>query len=184
MSYETAPSLPDSCRLALPAEAETIAAIQRRSWQQLFPPDVATQILSHVDLATMTQSWESAIMRPPLATMRVLVAVANNRPVGFAVMGPSDDDDANQAADGLVVEFIIDPPAQRQGHGSRLLNAVADTLRADGFTRGTWWVRSTDDPLRRFAESAGWGPDGAYRTVSTEDEAASVKMLRYHTALA
>ncbi|MDO5534209.1 MAG: GNAT family N-acetyltransferase [Propionibacteriaceae bacterium] len=178
-----APRTADSCRLALPAEAERIASIQRRSWQQLFPSDVADHVLASVDLDSMTQSWAAAITRPPLAKFRVLVAIEGGRPVGFAAVGPSDDEDASPEA-GMIGEFIIDPPAQRQGHGSRLLNAVADTLRADGFTTATWWVRSTDDPLRRFLESAGWGPDGGHRTVGTEDEAASVKMLRMHTALA
>ena len=173
----------DSCRLALPNEAERIAAIQRRSWQQLFPADVAEHVLASVDLSSMTESWASAIARPPLAQFRVLVAIEQSRVVGFAAVGPSDDTDAHPGQDAMVGEFIIDPPAQRQGHGSRLLNAVADTLRADGFTRATWWVRSTDDPLRRFLDSAGWGPDGSHRTVGTEDEAASVKMIRLHTAL-
>ena len=175
---------PDSCRLALPAEAERIAAVQRRSWQQLFPADVADHVLASVDLATMAQSWVGAITKPPLAKFRVLVAVEEGRVVGFAAVGPSDDADAHPGTDAMVGEFIIDPPAQRQGHGSRLLNAVADTLRADGFTRATWWVRSTDDPLRRFLTSAGWGPDGGHQTVGTEDDAASVKMIRMHTALA
>ena len=177
------PRTADSCRLALPAEAERIAAIQRRSWQQLFPADVADHVLAQVDLATMAQSWAAAIMKPPLAKFRVLVAVEQNRVVGFAAIGPSDDEDAHPGRDAMVGEFVVDPPAQRQGHGSRLLNAVADTLRADGFTRATWWVRSTDDPLRSFLQSAGWAPDGAHRTVATEDEAASVKMVRLHTAL-
>lgn len=179
----TSPSTtPDSVRLALPAEAASIAAVQRRSWQQLFPPDVAAHVLGSVDLDTMTESWTGAIMRPPMAQFRVLVATAQGRVVGFAAVGPADDQDAT-ASDALVAEFVVDPQAQRAGHGSRLLNAVADTLRADGFTRATWWARSTDDPLRRFLESAGWAPDGSYQTVGTEDEAALVKMLRYHTAL-
>lgn len=178
-----APRTADSCRLALPAEAERIAAVQRRSWQQLFPGDVADHVLGSVDLATMAQSWASAITKPPLAKFRVMVATEQNRVVGFAAIGPSDDDDAHPGQDAMIGEFIIDPPAQRQGHGSRLLNAVADTLRADGFGRVTWWVRSTDDPLRRFLQSAGWAPDGGHQTVGTEDEAASVKMIRMHTSL-
>lgn len=179
-----APRTPDSCRLALPSEAERLAAIQRRSWQQQFPADVATHILGHVDLADMTQSWQAAITRPPLAKFRVLVAVEEGRPVGFAAVGPADDPDADPAQDALVGEFIIDPPAQHHGHGSRLLNAVADTLRADGFTRATWWVRSNDDRLRALLQSSGWAADGAHQSVGTEEDAAVVKLLRYHTALA
>lgn len=176
------PTTPDSVRLALPAEAEAIAALQRRSWQQLFPPEVAAHVLASVDLDTMAQSWRGAILRPPLAQFRVLVATSQGRVVGFSAVGPADDPDA-AASDALVAEFVVDPQAQRQGHGSRLLNAVADTLRADSFTRATWWVRSTDHPLREFLESAGWAADGSHQTVGTEDEAARVKMIRLHTAL-
>ena len=65
-----APRTPDSCRLALPSEAERLAAIQRRSWEQQFPADVARHILGNVDLASMTQSWHAAITRPPASAGR------------------------------------------------------------------------------------------------------------------
>lgn len=175
--------LADSVRLALPAEAAQIAAVQRRSWNQVFPSDMAHHLLGEVDLAQMTRSWEEAILRPPLAQFRVLVAVADQRVVGFAAIGPSDDEDSNPSTDALIAEFVIDPYAQRAGHGSRLMNAVADTLRADGFTRATWWVRATDDPTRRFALSAGWDADGAHQEVGTEDGPWRIKMVRLHTGL-
>lgn len=183
MTGSALPTTPDSCRLALPGEARSIAAIQRRSWQQLYPPEVAHDLLAGAGLEDMAASWEAAIRRPPLAQFRVLVAVGDGRPVGFAAIGPSDDPDAEAGADGLVAEFVIDPQAQKRGHGSRLVNAVADTLRADGFERASWWVRSTDDALRQFLASAGWGPDGAHQTVATDDSAARVKVLRYRTIL-
>lgn len=179
-----APRTPDSCRLALPREARSIATIQRRSWEQLYAPPIARHLLAGTQLGDMTDAWEAAIRRPPLAQFRVLVAVSSDRPVGFAAIGPSDDPDADPGADGLVAEFVVDPPAQRRGHGSRLVNAVADTLRADGFARASWWVRASDDPLRAFLASAGWGPDGAHRTVATDETGVPVKVLRYRTILA
>ena len=173
----------DSVRLALPAEAAQIAAVQRRTWTQQLPAEVAEEVLAGIDLETMAASWQAAIQRPPLAQFRVLVAVTDSRVVGFAAVGPSDDPDAEPGEDALVAEFVVDPSAQRQGHGSRLLNAVADTLRADGFTRATWWVRSIDDVTRRFVTESGWEADGAHQEVETPDEAARVKMVRLHTAL-
>lgn len=178
-------ALPHSVRLALPAEAAAIAGVQRRSWTQLYPEPVAARLLDEVDAQAMAESWEKAIMRPPLATLRVLVAVDSSgerhRVVGFAAVGPSDDPDASPAEDALIAEFAVDPLAQRQGHGSRLLHACVDTLKADGFTRATWWVRSTDDALRQFLTSAGWAPDGAHTEVGMEGEQAGVKLIRLHT---
>jgi GNAT superfamily N-acetyltransferase len=175
--------LADSVRLALPAEAAAIAAVQRRHWASTFDSATAEALLNSVDLATMTDSWTAAIARPPLAQFRVLVAVSDDRVVGFAAVGPSDDPDAEAGSDALVAEFSVDPPAWRHGHGSRLLNACVDTLRADGFTRATWWVRSTDDILRRFLVEAGWDADGAHTEVAMGEDGPHLKLLRLHTAI-
>lgn len=171
----------DSVRLALPAEAGQIAALQRRAWSS-GPDELASALLDEVDLAAMTAAWERAILRPPLAQFRVLVAVGGTgRVVGFAAIGPSDDPDATGGEDALIAEFVVDPAARGQGHGSRLLNACVDTFRADGFVRATWWVRSTDDDLRAFVTGSGWAPDGGHREVGTADEHARVKLIRLRT---
>ena len=172
----------DSVRLALPREAGTIAALQRRAWAAS-DAVLGAELLGSVDLATMTASWEAAILRPPLAQFRVLVALGQERLVGFAALGPSDDPDAAEGEDGLVAEFVIDPPAVHLGHGSRLLNAAMDTLRADGFSRATWWVRATDDELRRFLVEAGWGADGAHTEVAVTEAGPRVRLVRLHTSL-
>jgi len=174
----------DSVRLALPAEASAIAAVQRRCWAQGLPPDAAAQALASVDAEEMAASWEAAIARPPLARLRVLVALGEEVPVGFAALGPSDDPDADPGADALIAEFCIDPESQRMGHGSRLLNASVDTLRADGFSRATWWVRSDDDALRRFLTEAGWAADGAHTEVAMDEDGPRVRLVRLHTGLA
>lgn len=176
--------LADSVRLALPSEAGAIATLQRRAWQQTLPAELAAEVLASVDLAGMTQSWEEAIRRPPLAQFRVLVALGDERVVGFAALGPSDDPDAEAGEDGLVAEFVVDPVAQRNGHGSRLVNACVDTLRADGFGRATWWVRSNDDVLRRFLAEAGWDADGAHTEVALTEAGPRLKLVRLHTAIA
>jgi ribosomal protein S18 acetylase RimI-like enzyme len=173
----------DSVRLALRAEAASIAAVQRRGWTQTMPADVVGEVLSSVDLDTMTERWEQAILRPPLAQFRVLVAIGDERVVGFAAVGPSDDPDAEAGEDGVVAEFVVDPQAQRRGHGSRLLNACVDTLKADAFVRATWWVHATDDVLRGFLTGAGWAADGAHTEVAVSDGGPSLKLVRLHTAI-
>jgi len=175
--------LADSVRLALPSEAGAIAALQRRSWQQTLPVEMAGDVLATVDLAEMTSRWEAAILRPPLAQFRVLVALGDERVIGFAALGPSDDPDAVAGQDALIAEFMVDPLAQRRGHGSRLLNACVDTLRADSFERATWWVRAGDDILRQFLSVAGWAADGAHTEVALTESGPSLKLVRLHTAI-
>ena len=173
-----------SVRLALPTEATAIAEIQQRAWTD--DPDLAvlTNEVSGTDAAT---AWSEAIMRPPMADFRVLVAVEPDEDGaavvrGFAAIGPSEDADAEHT-DALVAEFAVDPRHRGQGHGSRLLNAVVDTLRADRFTRATWWVRAGDAATRRFLTEAGWGADGAHRETGTEDDRIRIKEVRLHTGI-
>ncbi|SDS00859.1 GNAT family N-acetyltransferase [Microlunatus soli] len=171
----------DSVRLALAGEADGIAAIQRRSWGERLPAEAAEQLLAGSSLEEMAELWRQAINRPPEARFRVLVAIGDEQLVGFATTTPSLDGDADLQADGAIDEFVIDRPAQRRGHGSRLLNACADTLRADGFRRARYWVSSTDDITRGFFTGAGWAPDSAHREIGTEDGSLRLKQVRLHT---
>src|SRR5215211_764718 len=172
-----------SVRLAWPAEASSLAELQRRSWATQWPADLAELMLSSVSLDAMIESWRAAIERPPEARFRVLVATDGTRVVGFATTMPSQDDDADPSEEGAIDVFVVDPPAQHQGHGSRLLNACADTLQADGFSRATCWVNAADDKLRRFLTGSGWAADGASREVGSDDESVRLKQIRLHTSL-
>ena len=87
------------------------------------------------------------------------------------------------ATDGEVQELAVDPVARHRGHGSRLLNACADTLRADGFVHARWWVLAPDAVLQGFLAGAGWEPDGATRTIGAEDGTVTIDQLRLHTSL-
>ncbi len=173
----------DSVRLAWPAEAAAIAALQRRAWAAQLPADLAHALLASVSELEMTEAWQQAITRPPKATYRVLVAVESGRVVGFASTMPSPDEDSDPAVDGQIEEFVIDPAAQQRGHGSRLLNACADTLRSDGFRRSYCWV-GENDVLIRFLADAGWAPDGAEREIGTDDGSVRLRQVRLHTDLA
>ncbi|WP_090597014.1 GNAT family N-acetyltransferase [Auraticoccus monumenti] len=169
----------DSVRLALSSEAGRVAVLQRRSWER--QGEAGAAALAVVDLETMTREWTMAITRPPLAQCRVLVAVDADGPVGFATTQPGTDADAEPGVDGEVGEFVVDAPAVGRGHGSRLLNACVDTLRADGFTRATRWLGAGDDGMRAFLVSAGWAPDGAHRELGTEDGVTRLRQVRLHT---
>jgi GNAT superfamily N-acetyltransferase len=176
-------AIADSVRLAWPGEAAEIAAVQRRGWAAQLPPGFADAVLGSVSAEEMTEAWHRAITRPPQASYRVLVAVEAERLAGFASTMPSPDEDAEPGEDGQLEEFVVDPPAQRRGHGSRLLHACVDTLRSDGFARARCWVGAEDEPLQAFLVAAGWAPDGAEREIGTDDETLRLHQLRLHTQL-
>ena len=170
-------SVTDTVRLALPAEAVDVARIQRRAWSE---SGLLTAAAGEIAADEATRAWHEAIVKPPLAHLRVLVAIGDPGVVGFAVTGPSGDPDHEERV-GQIGEFVVDPKHRNAGHGSRLINAAVDTLRQDGYAVATMWVQSTNDDLRQFLVSCGWGPDGAHQEVGVEEGGASIKLVRLHT---
>ena len=176
------PIAESSVRLALPAEADAIGEIQVAAWRRSYHGLLPADVLADLNPAQFAAQWRAALIAPGEARNRVLVALAGRTLVGFAAITASDDPDADPRYDALVAELAVDPEATRAGHGSRLLNAVVDTIRADGFSRVTVWVNSTDDMLRGFYTESGWGADGAHRELDLYgDGSVRVKQIRLHT---
>jgi GNAT superfamily N-acetyltransferase len=176
------PIAESSVRLALPAEADAIGEIQVAAWRRAYQGLLPADVLANLDPAQFAAQWRAALLVPGEARNRVLVALAGRTLVGFAAITASDDPDADPRHDALVAELAVDPEATRAGHGSRLLNAVVDTIRADGFSRVTVWVNSTDDVIRGFYTESGWGADGAHRELDLYgDGSVRVKQIRLHT---
>ena len=116
-------------------------------------------------------------VRHALPGERVVAAVTA---AGFASVGPASDEDRWPATDAELYELRIAPGLTRQGHGGRLLNAVADTLAGDRFTQASAWVLEADTAMRHFLETAGWAGDGAR---SELDMGVRVPIVRLHTSL-
>jgi GNAT superfamily N-acetyltransferase len=172
-----------SVRVAWADDAPAIAAVQARAWRQSYARLLPADVLADIDAEAFARTWRQAIARPPSARHRVLVALERNTVVGFAATAPSDDLDA-EPVDGEVVALHVDPDATGAGHGSRLVSAVADTLRADGFSHARVWVIAGDDALRSFLEPAGWAADGAHRKLDlTGDGTTTLRQIRLQTNL-
>lgn len=180
----SSPTADVSVRVAWADDAPGIARVQLRSWRAAYADLLPVDLLEAIPVEEVAATWAESLKKPADARNRLLVALERNRITGFAVTAPADDPDCNPIDDGAVAEFCVDPDEQRLGHGSRLLQACADTLRADRFTRAVFWVASTDDAVRGFFEGAGWAPDTAHRELDLHgDGAVRVKQVRLHTAL-
>ncbi len=181
----TSPSADVSVRVAWSADSAAIAGVQVRCWRQTYAGLLDQAELDTMDVDAFAQRWGHQLDHPGDARNRVLVALERNAVRGFAVLIPSPDPDADPVADAELAELALEPGSTGAGHGSRLLHAVVDTLRADRFARATTWVRTTDDELRRFLVAAGWAPDGAHRELDLYgDGNVRLKQLRLHTDLA
>lgn len=173
-----------SVRTAWRADVSAMATVQVSAWRDSYAAVLPPELLDELDPEPIAATWGTALDKPGDVRNRVLVALERASVRGFAVTGPSTDPDADPAADGAIAELLVEPTSRNAGHGSRLLQACADTLRADQFRRATTWLASTDDRCRTFLAGAGWAPDGAHRQLDLRgDGAVLVKQVRMHTDL-
>jgi GNAT superfamily N-acetyltransferase len=174
-----------SVRTGWGADADAVAEVQVTAWRSEYSGLLPDDLLSGLDPSDLSEVWRRSISRPADARNRVLVALDGDRVRGFTVTGPGSDPDLDPVTDGEIGELLVHPDHLRQGHGSRLMHAAVDTLRADRFTRAVMWLSSTDDARRTFLTGSGWEVDGAHRELDLRgDGAVLVKQVRLHTSLA
>lgn len=180
----SSPTADVSCRVAWADDAEAIAAVQVRAWRTMYADLLPADLLAQLDQDQIAEGWRVSLTRPEDARQRVLIALERNLVSGFAITCPSPDPDADNVADGEISDLTIDPHQRGKGHGSRLLQACVDTLKADRFSYARAWVGATDDETRKFFVETGWDSDGAHRTLDlTGDGSVTLKQVRLHTDL-
>jgi L-amino acid N-acyltransferase YncA len=167
-----------SVRPAGAADIPQIARIQRETWRQAYAAWLPAEILDAVTPEVAEQTWGAAVGQPPSPRHRVLVAQEQQWTVGFAAFSPAEGPEPAGQVDALLVE----PRWGRRGHGSRLLAATVDLMRADGVRTATVWLPDQDAASIAFFTSAGWERDGYARTLET-DGGASMTEIRLHVSL-
>jgi GNAT superfamily N-acetyltransferase len=175
-------------RLAWGDDAPQLAAVQLRAWRARYadqlPPSALPDAEDPATVQAAAARWRQSLDRPGDARNRVLVALERHHVTGLAVTQPSTDPDSDPIDVAELTELAVHPGERSKGHGSRLLQAAVDTMRADRFTRAVCWLVATDDLTRGFLVDAGWDADGAHRTLDlTGDGSVTVKQIRLHTAL-
>ena len=175
-----------SVRRGRVADAGDLARIQVARWREdyarLVPADVLKELTSGEAEARWREHWAQSLKQPPTSRHRVLVAGikradAGRVVAGFAAFGPATDADRWPGTDAELYELCVEPEHRKHGHGSRLLNAAAETLAEDGFGTVSAWVLEADSGAREFLRSAGWVADGAR---SELDMGAAVPVIRMH----
>ncbi|MSW80409.1 MAG: GNAT family N-acetyltransferase [Actinobacteria bacterium] len=180
------PSMPTGARLARTSDVDDIAAVQVRAWHQAYAGVLPESVLADLDPMHLASAWASGILNPPTTRHRLIVAIDGtsgaDTVVGYAAIGPSSDPDCiDNPGTAELLALVVDPDYERQGHGSRLMAAAVEYLRADGSTEANTWVPVLDEPRRAFLLSCGWGPDSAYRDI--EAEGRIIREVRLATVL-
>lgn len=161
MSHSHSPTADVSVRPGIESDARAIAAIQAAAWRASYAQTMPAQALASLDVDAMAASWHSALTRPPTAMHRLLIACAGPVVVGFAALVPDPD----KPGTGEVVALEIAPARRREGHGSRLLAACADTLIGTRSQAIRAWALQGDEIRGQFLSSAGLATTGTQRVL-------------------
>ncbi len=158
-----------SVRPAVAGDETAIAAVQLDAWRASYTDTLGEGALAMLDEVAVVDRWRAAIGTPPGRGFHVLVALAGRRLVGFVSIAPvpAPPNAADQTPGGVLLALEVAPDDRRAGHGSRLLAAAVDTLRADGADQVITWVAQGDDARELFLAGAGLLPDGAERELSS-----------------
>ena len=179
--------MPESgVRPARTSDADDVGAVTVRAWRHRFAGVLPHDVLESLDPLDLGTVWASGLLNPPTPFSRLFVAVDDGLCLGYAAVGPCSDPDAeDDTAELLALEVL--PEHQRQGHGSRLMAAAMELLAGAGMRGAVTWCPLVDEPRRAFLQSAGWGPDTAYRDVLVGVDAdgndMTVREVRLVTAL-
>jgi GNAT superfamily N-acetyltransferase len=149
---------------ATEADVPVIAALQARAWLAAYREVFGADELARLTPEALQPVWQAAVSAPPSPAHSVWVARALGGVAGFAALAPADE------GAGEMVALAVDPDRQRQGHGSRLLSAVAEAAGEAGLSTLQAWAPESDRPLHNFLSSAGFGPDGVRRRHRTADD--------------
>jgi len=98
--------------------------------------------LREIQAAALAEPWPELLDTAVDGPLPVLVA-EDDRPVGYAIVVSGE-------GRVYVPELAVDPARQREGHGSALLAALCEHLRAEGHDALRLTVQATDDEARSF----------------------------------
>jgi L-amino acid N-acyltransferase YncA len=165
------------------ADAPAIASIHVRAWQSAYRGQMPDALLDSRSVEEREERWRRGFARRAAGERfpRIWVAERDNRVIGFASSGPSQDDDAAPGM-GEIYTIYLEPEVVGTGVGRELFARAVQDLREVGFERATLWVLTSNAPTRRFYEAAGWRFD---RTEKIEDwDGHGIPEIRYQIDLA
>ena len=167
-------------REAEPTDAQVIASIHVRAWQDAYRGQLSDEYLEGLRVEDRV-GMQRRMLAEPREGWTTWVALDDDAVVGFAVTGPSEDADADDRT-GEVYAIYLEPDRVGTGVGRSLFEHALGDLRSRGFKQATLWVLETNERARRFYERAGWKTDGT--TTSERVDCEMRPTVRYRTTLA
>jgi ribosomal protein S18 acetylase RimI-like enzyme len=147
-------------RIARPDDAAPLAQVHVRSWQEAYADIVPASYLASLNAETRAQEWANYLEHGPEDGVITWVAIAGDRHVGFASLGPARDEDAGRG-DREIYSIYLDPGIWGHGVARELMRTVI--AEAGERSRITLWVLADNERARHFYRRHGFQADGVER---------------------
>ena len=134
---------------ATEADARAIGIVHVLAWHETYRGIVPDSVLASLNPAARAERW----MRVITTEGGVFVLRHGARVVGFAAAGPNREEALAQQ--GEIYTLYLLTEAQHQGHGRRLMSAMAGDLRGRDINSAALWVADPNTGACRFCEALG-----------------------------
>ncbi|MEV0380844.1 GNAT family N-acetyltransferase [Nonomuraea sp. NPDC050643] len=162
-------------RTGLPKDAAAIEAVRIATWRVAYRDVMPPSLLDGLEvLPEMVRARSEALADGGASAV---VAERDGRVRGFALYGPSRDDDIPGME---VYALYVLPEEFSTGMGHALMRAARSRMEAAGCAEAGLWVLAGNARARRFYERYGFTPSG--RTVTRGDP--PLKEVHYRLPLA
>jgi GNAT superfamily N-acetyltransferase len=138
-------------RIAVPEDARACAAMHAACWREAYGALVDPRLLE--ERLADSQRWVDAWSRHLVEGPPRVVAEADGEPVGFAVVGPSREQDPSTPQELYAIY------TRAAWWGSGLAQALWDAVRPTEAC--SLWVLEANERARAFYRRNGFVPDGA-----------------------
>lgn len=151
-------------RRARPDDAEAIASVHVRSWQQAYRGQVPDEYLAGLDITTRAGWWRRELEVTP-AERSPWLADSDAGVAGFVASGPTRDE-GGSGRTAEIQAIYVDPDCWNRGIGRDLLSHAERDLSTAGYDEAILWCLIGNQQARRFYEAAGWRTDGGTQTIT------------------
>jgi ribosomal protein S18 acetylase RimI-like enzyme len=160
-------------------DAEAIARLQVRAWRSAYGHLVSERAIGCLVDDERVPLWQRVLGTDPHGT---LVALLDDRLVGFASFGPARDVGTDPARTAELYALYVDPNRWGEGVGWGLWSETRRLLIERGFTEVSLWVLTGNGRARRFYERAGFQVDPSGTDIA-EFLGTRLPEMRYRMAL-
>ncbi|WP_434172670.1 GNAT family N-acetyltransferase [Clavibacter michiganensis] len=158
-------------RPAVPDDADGIAEVHIRTWQETYAHLLPAAYLDGLDVAARAEQWRGSLGDASGAP--TVVALDDDRIVGFALAGPARDEDPPRPFQLYAIDVVASAHGTGAGAGQALFDAAV------GDSPAYLWAADDNPRAAAFYRRNGFARDGGVERQTYQGaEMVTVRMVR------